>query len=53
MTILDAIFQAVAGFFKNLPILDKWFTKAPSEKKEGDVKDVRDRHDTFKKGPPK
>lgn len=50
---VTAVLEIVAAFFKHLPILDRWFTKAPSEKKKETVQEVRDRHDKFKKGPKK
>jgi len=43
------IFETIKEFFKNLPILDKWFTRTTSEKITSDIKKSRKKTDKFRK----
>lgn len=46
---LGAILEAIVGLIKAIPILDKWFTKTPTEKLE-DIKKAIDEEEQAVKG---
>lgn len=54
MTWLTAAIEIIKGFFKAIPILDKWFSKTATEKADKARLDEREKADEFKKtGRPK
>ena len=51
---IKVILEIIRDFIKSLPILNRWFTKTPSEKIDDKQQDAHKTHEDFKKsGRPK